>query len=133
MTTKTYYATRTGLTIPEFSPAGDPVGGRVLKQNEAFEVTPELIEYTRDRLGVSWLEFDAAEQTKRWGGVRFTERKPSAGAVIGADDDAHMFKSAFAKLEHARKISDPAERKAAVQTVWQEHSDVLRDLNADFR
>lgn len=129
----THYATRTGLTLPTFSPTGDPIGGRVLQQYESFEVTPELIENTRDRLGVSWLEYDQAEQVRQWGGVRFAEGEPPADAVIGADDDSVQFKAAFRKLEYARKISDPTERKAAVQTVWREYGDVLRDLNEDYR
>ena len=131
--TRIFHARQSGLTVPQFSPAGDPVGGRVLKQFETFEVTDELIEQTRDRLGNSWIELDAEAQTKRWGGVKFQEGEPPADAVIGADDDAVQFKAAFRKLEYARKISDPAERKAAVQKVWREYGDVLRDLNEDYR
>lgn len=128
MTTKTYYATRTGLTVPTFSVVGDPVGGRVLKQFETFEVDDNLIENTRDRQGISWLEYDAAEQTRRWGGVRFLPGEPPEGAVIGSDDEGWLYRQGQAAKAYAEQISDPAERARALAKVQSEYGDALTPI-----
>ncbi len=133
MTDKTYHCRATGLTLPAFSPAGDAIAGKVLSRGETFTVSPETYELTKDRLGNSFLDLTEAEQVARWGMQRFGVGPAPDDMVIGEDDDYQNFKAAFAKLEYARKTSDPAERKAAIQAVWRDHGNVLRDLNADYR
>lgn len=133
MTDKTFHCRATGLTLPAFSPAGDARPGRVLSRGETFTVSPETYELTKDRLGDSFLDLTEAEQVARWGMQRFGIGPAPEDMVIGEDDDYQAFKAAFSKLEYARKISDPTERKLAVQKVWRDHGDVLRDLNADYR
>jgi hypothetical protein len=128
MTTRTFYATRTGLTVPRFTAAGAPLGGTVLKQFETFEVDDALIENTRDRLGESWLLYDAAEQTRRWGGVRFLPGEPPADAVIGADDEGHMYKLGVAARERAKAISNPADRAQALAEVERVYGQALRPI-----
>jgi len=120
-----FHARQTGVTVPQFSPAGDPVGGRVLRQWETFEVTDELIELTRDRLGNSWLEMDAAEQTKRWGMVKFAEGEPPADAEIGSDDEGFLYQRGLRAREQARAISNPADRGAALAEVARKYGAAL--------
>lgn len=42
-----------------------------LQFGEEFEITPELLDRNRDRLGRTWLELDEAGQTDAFGSVRF--------------------------------------------------------------
>lgn len=129
-----FHARSSGVTLPGVpSAVGGTATGRVLRQWEEFEVTDELRAETVDRNGNSWLDLDAQAQVARWGSQKIAEGPAPEGVTVGADDDAVQFKAAFAKLEYARKISDPAERKLAVQKVWRDYGDVLRDLHQDYR
>lgn len=133
MTDKTYHCRATGLTLPAFSAAGDPLAGRVLSRGETFTVSPETYDLTKDRLGNSFLDLTPDQQVARWGMQRFGTGAAPDDMVIGEDDEYQMFRVAFSKLEYARKISDPNERRAATQKVWRDYGDVLRDLNEDYR
>ncbi|MCK2035686.1 hypothetical protein KZC51_06010 [Microbacterium sp. SSW1-49] len=129
----TIHARSTGLTVPQITEAGDAAPGIVLYQGQTITLTPAQVDATRDRLGRTWLDLTADEQVQRWGMQKFAGGPAPEGMGIGEDDDAVWFKRAITALDAAKKITNPAERKAALQAVNVECGKYLLDLHQESR
>ncbi len=129
----TIHARSTGLTVPQVTEAGDAAPGIVLYQGQTITLTPAQVDATRDRLGRTWLEYDDATQCQKWGMVKFGIGPAPEGMGIGEDDDHLWFKRAITALDAAKKITNPVERKAALQAVNAEFGKYLVDLHQDSR
>lgn len=114
---------RSGLTIP-----GETVySGFVAYQNQTITLSPEQVERTRDRHGRSWLDMSDDEQRERWGEIRFARGPAPEDAVIGADDTEGLVYRRYQRdLEYAKRISDPAERAAALAKLKADHPERQR-------
>ncbi|MEV8175913.1 hypothetical protein [Microbacterium sp. NPDC079176] len=130
----TAWVRSTGLTLPGVpSSETSTTTGRVMKQGETFEITPELFAETLDRNGNSFLDLDEAAQVQRYGRVLWSEGEPPADMAIGGDDDLVMLEKGLAALKYAKAISDPSERAAAVKAVFDEYGQYMTSLYPEFR
>lgn len=114
--------------MPTYSPTGEPRAGRVLLAGEEFTVTPQECELSKDRLGISWLDMTDAEQSQRWGMIRFQEGTAPEGFGIGEDDEYTLYKRALALREEARLISHPRERAEALAEISKKYHRVLHPV-----
>lgn len=107
----------TGLSLPgKANPnAYFNTTGRTALRGEVVEV--ERSE-TVDRNGNSWLDLDDAAQEARWGVVRFRIGDHSEGIELGDDDvNGARYYQWMRATEEAQKMSDPAERTAALRAI----------------
>lgn len=128
MTDKTFHCRATGLTLPAFSAAGDPLAGRVLSRGETFTVSAETYELTKDRLGNSWLDLTEQEQTQRWGMIRFLPG-PAPEDIIYADDDEYFnYLAGTRARDQALAVSHPVERAEALAAVERKYGKALHPV-----
>lgn len=113
----TFTVTSTGLTVPF-----NKYENRVAYRGDVIHLTAQQVEDTKNRDGVSWLDLTEQQQTIRWGMVKFKIGDHSEG-ITYADDDPHGFRSrAYQRAtEYAKKVSDPAERAAALAQVAKDY------------
>lgn len=107
----------TGLTLPGPSNpnAYFATSGRTALRGEVVEV--ERSE-TVNRNGDSWLDLTEDEQEQRWGKQMFALGDHSEGIELGDDDEYGVRYHRWLKAtEEAQKISDPAERSAALREI----------------
>ena len=107
----------TGLALPGPSNPNAYFGtsGRTALRGEVVEV--ERSE-TLDRAGNSWLDMTDEQQEARWGVVRFRIGDHSEGIELGDDDEnGARYYQWMRATELAQKISDPAERSAALREI----------------
>lgn len=125
----TAYANASGVTLPGVPAAvGGTATGRVLRQYERFDVTPELYAETLDRNGNSFFDLDEPAQVARYGRVLWIEGEPPEGAIIGADDEGLQYRAGTRAREEALLVSDPKERAAAVAEVERQYGSALRPV-----
>lgn len=123
---RTIHGVQTGLTIQAETIAGGiAAGGRVLRQGETITLTAAQVDETRDRLGNTYLDFTPEEQVGRWGKVLFADGPAPEGLKFGGDDEGYLYQQGLRAREHARQISDPNDRKAALAEVTAEYGHVL--------
>lgn len=119
MTTKTN-AAKPGDTLTLLASLTLPTGGleaAVYHRGYVFQVTPELLEMTKDRAGNSFLDDLSDEaQTARWDEVKIARGDQSAEILWwnAPGDSASRGLARTIAGERAREISDPAERRAAI-------------------
>ncbi|MEJ1091957.1 hypothetical protein [Microbacterium istanbulense] len=107
----------TGLTLPGPSNpnAYFATSGRTALRGEVVEV--ERSE-TVNRNGDSWLDLTEEQQEARWGKQMFVLGDHSEGIELGDDDEyGARYYQWLKATEEARKISDPAERSAALREI----------------
>lgn len=119
-TTTTITVLRSGLTVPH-----DSYSGRVAYAGETIELTPEQIEHTRDRNGVSWLDLSPEQQEAL--GFKLGAGDPDA--VIGSDDIGLQSARREKAMEEAKRIPNDAERAAAIQAVYKKYGAPVTQWN----
>ena len=109
----TFTVLATGMMVP-FNDYENRAGIR----GEVINLTAEQVEGTKNRYGQSWLYQSDEDQLARWSIVKFRLGDHSEG-ITYADDDPHGVRLRLwqAATKYAQAISDPAERRAALQKV----------------
>ena len=125
MTDKTFHCRATGLTLPAFSPAGDPRPGRVLSRGETFTVSAEAYELTKDRLGNSFLDLTPDQQVARWGMQKFGTGPAPEDMKFAEDDEGYQYRAGTRAREQALLISHPVERAEALAAVEKRYGAAL--------
>lgn len=99
------------ITLPTGALEGD-----VFHRGYVLTITDELLEWTTDRAGNSWLtDLGEESQIARWGEVKLVPGDQSESIVWwnGGDSASRGLARTIAG-EAAREISNPAERRAAI-------------------
>lgn len=98
-----------------------PDYGAVLQRGATIELTEQMIEATRDRNGVSWLDLvdDDEAQIERWGQVTFHRGEcPDSITSWNGEDGAGMRGLLRTQeIEEARLISHPGERRERIAEI----------------
>lgn len=114
---KTYHALASGLTVT----LGEWNEAKVLYRGQEFTVTAEQYEFTKDKLGRSWLDLTPEEQEARWGKQQFAEGPTPEGMAIGSDDThGYEHRRWMRAVEQAKLISNPSERAAEFARIKKE-------------
>lgn len=119
MTTKTAHAAKAGDTLTLLGSLTLPTGGlegEVFHRGFVLTITKELLEWTRDRTGASFLD-DVSEESQlaRWGEVKLVPGDQSEKILWwNGGDSASRGLARTQAGELAREISDPKERRAAI-------------------
>lgn len=118
--TKTTDAAKAGDTLTLLASMTLPTGGlegAVYHRGYVFQVTPELLELSKDRNGASFLDDLSEEaQVARWDEVKIARGDQSESVTWwnAPNDAASRGLARTIAGERAREISDPAERRAAI-------------------
>ncbi|MGN7965054.1 hypothetical protein ACTJKK_03155 [Microbacterium sp. 22179] len=128
MTDRIFHCRATGLTLAQFSEAGDARAGKVLSRGENFTVTEAEYELSKDRLGRSWLDMTPDEQVKRWGMQKFGTGPAPSDMAFGSDDEGYQYRQGTRAREEAQLISHPKERAAALAEVERKYGSALHPV-----
>lgn len=107
---------RSGMTVPH-----DSYSNRVTYRNEVVHLTPAQVEDTKDRNGKSWLDLSDEDQIARWGVVSFRIGNHANGEIGDDDFNGLRYRHWQEEYRYAQKISDPNERKKAMDALGQKY------------
>lgn len=108
--------------IVHFLDSGLVFDGRVRLRGEQFTLTEAQIESTRDRNGISWLDYSDEQQLARWGKINFARGPIPEGVELRPwDTDAAAREAHRQHLIHeAKRIGHPTEQRIELARIAEE-------------
>lgn len=105
--------------IVHFLDSGLVFDGRVRLRGEQFELTEAQIESTKDRNGVSWLDYTDEEQQARWGTIHFARGPIPDGVELRPWDHDPAAREARRQylINEAKRIGHPTEQRIELDRI----------------